>query len=97
MRTARNIALAAAVATIPACTGAAPCNAEFGPWGEEMPDLEMLAGETVETSLAGHFSPTDCLEGFIADLGDSLFAARSADPARRLPSRFRGPFSRPPP
>ena len=82
MRTARNIALTAVVAATPACTGgaAAPCNAEFGPWGE-MPDLEMLAGDTVETSLADHFSPRECLEGLMAHNGNSLFAVRSADPA----------------
>lgn len=81
MRIAIGIALAGVVATMPACVGdPPPCEAEFGPWGE-MPNLDMLVGDTVETSLADHFFPTDCLQGFIADLGDSLFAAGSADPA----------------
>lgn len=46
-----------------------------------MPDLDMRVGDTVETSLADHFSPADCLESFMARFGDSLFEATSADPA----------------
>ena len=77
MRTARNITLAAAVATM-ACRGGTPaCLVEFGPWGDEMPDLDMLTGDTVKTSLADHFGPTECLEGSGAD----IWMARSSDPA----------------
>jgi len=80
MRTARSIALAVAVATTPACTGGyAPCEAEFGYPHGEMPNLDMLAGDTVETSLADHFSRPDCFGGF--EGGDRTWEVRSADPA----------------
>lgn len=80
MRTARNIALTAVVAATPACTGgAAPCEAEFGYPHGEMPDLYMLAGDTVETPLADHFSRPDCF-GFFEG-GDRTWEVRSADPA----------------
>ena len=77
MRTARHIALAAIVAAIPACAGSAPCQGEFGgyPWGE-MPDLDMLVGETVETEVWRHFLPPDCQVFF-----STGFMAESADPA----------------
>jgi len=97
MRTARSIALAAVVATIPACGGTAPCVAEFGPWYagmpdrmDGMPDLEMLVGDVVETPLADHFRPTECLEGLLEGYGDSLFEARSADPAAVVVSHSGG-------
>ena len=77
---ARNIALAAVVAAIPACTGgAAPCEAEFGYPHGEMPDLDMLVGDRVETPLADHFSRPDCF-GFFEG-GDRTWEVRSADPA----------------
>ena len=79
MRTARSIALAAAVATIPACTRGAPCDAELGPWGE-MPDLDMLVGDTVETPLADYFDPRNCVE-FAASDDLAVFEVRSSDPA----------------
>ena len=61
MNTASHIALAALIATIPACSeNGADCEAEFGPEGE-MPDLDMQVGDTVETPLADHFRPGgDC-------------------------------------
>ncbi|MDE2764746.1 MAG: hypothetical protein OXQ94_15055 [Gemmatimonadota bacterium] len=55
MRTARNIAMAAVVATIPACGGTAPCDAEFGPWGDELPDLDMLVGDTTRRRSPSRF------------------------------------------
>ena len=65
-------ALAAAVAT----ASCAPCNAEMGwPLGE-MPDLDMLVGDTVRTSLLDHFSLAKCLEGY----GDEIWLVQ-ADPA----------------
>jgi len=81
-KTIAGIALAAGVATVLACGGGSsphPC-LMFGAWGE-MPDLDMLAGDTVETSLLDHFVPRDCIEWAFADDGDKIFAARSADPA----------------
>ena len=79
MRTARNIALTAVVAATPACTGPPPCDVEFGYPHGEMPDLYMLAGDTVKTSLVDHFSRTDCFGGF--EGGDETWEVRSADPA----------------
>lgn len=80
MRTARNIALVVAVATMAACTGGpAPCGAEFGDPHGEMPDLYMLAGDTVETSLVDHFSAPDCSRFY--EGGDETWEVRSADPA----------------
>jgi len=80
-KTIAGIALAAGVATVLACGGGSsphPC-LMFGAWGE-MPDLDMLAGDTVETSLLDHFAPRECFnEDLQAAYGD--FAARSADPA----------------
>ena len=77
MRTAIGIALVAAVATT-ACGGGTPaCLVEIGPWGDEMPDIDMLVGDTVETSLADYFAPADCLEGSGAD----IWEFRSSDPA----------------
>lgn len=72
MRTAGNIALAAAVAMM-ACGETPPCVVVFGPsgywdWDSEWwvtirpPDLDMLVGDTVKTSLADYFSPSECLE-----------------------------------
>ena len=78
-KTIAGVALAAA-ATIPACGEDSGGCMLFGPWGE-MPDLVMMAGDTVETSLADHFSPRDCFDLFLADYGDRLFEARSSDPA----------------
>ena len=79
MRTAGHIALAAVIATIPACSeGGAPCEAEFGPWGE-MPDVDMLVGDTVETSLKDYFSPVGCFKFYAND--DRVWVIRSADPA----------------
>ncbi|MDE2975675.1 MAG: hypothetical protein OXU64_13300 [Gemmatimonadota bacterium] len=79
-KTIAGVALAAVAATTSACTGAAStwCMM-FGPWGDEMPDLVMMAGDTVETSLLDHFSPRECLEEFQAEYGG--FAARSSEPA----------------
>ena len=75
MRTARSIALAAAVATIPACTGGAPCDTYFGYPRGEMPDLDMLVGDTVETPLADYWDSPECI------FGGLVFEARSSDPA----------------
>ncbi|MDE2975677.1 MAG: hypothetical protein OXU64_13310 [Gemmatimonadota bacterium] len=82
-KTIAGVALAAVAATAPACAGGgAPCEAEVRAFGaDEMPDLDMLAGDTVETSLLDHFVPRDCIEWAFADDGDKIFAARSADPA----------------
>ena len=78
MKTARNIALAAAVAAM-ACGGGSPsCVVELGPWGDEMPDLDMLTGDTVKTPLADHFGPVECFEGSGAE---SIWMVRSSDPA----------------
>ena len=61
MKTARSIALAAVVATIPACSGGIPCDAVLSgyPYGE-MPNLDMLVGDTVETVVWRHFVPPNC-------------------------------------
>ena len=79
-KTIEGGALAAVVATVLACGSTHPCMM-FGPWGDEMPDLVMMAGDTVETSLMDHFAPRECFnpEDLQAYYGD--FAARSSDPA----------------
>ncbi len=74
MKTARNIALAAAAML--GCGGPSvvedPC---YGPLAlYVMPDLDMLVGDTVETSLMDHFADPMCRPEF-------SYAARSADPA----------------
>ncbi len=78
MRTTIGIALAAALVETTACRGGSPpCFLELGPWGDEMPDLEMLVGDTVEVDLGDHFSPHDCIN--YED--NRSFAARSSDPS----------------
>ena len=74
MKTATNIALAAALmlgcggpsVVREACLGPLALNA--------MPDLDMLVGDTVETSLLDYFGDPMCYPEF-------SYAARSADPA----------------
>ncbi|MDE2975126.1 MAG: hypothetical protein OXU64_10500 [Gemmatimonadota bacterium] len=82
-KTIAGVALAAVAATAPACAGGgAPCEAEVRSFGaDEIPDFVMLAGDTREVSLLDHFVPRDCMEQALADDGDKIFAARSADPA----------------
>ena len=80
MRTARDIALAAAVATIPGCWwGGGNCVVEMGRPMGEMPDLDMLVWETAETPLADHFSNPDCIRD--SHNRSSFWEARSSDPA----------------
>ncbi|MDE2973771.1 MAG: hypothetical protein OXU64_03460 [Gemmatimonadota bacterium] len=76
MRTARDIVLAAVAATIPGCWwGGADCGVELDPWGE-MPDLDLLVGDTVEAPLADYFRPVECVEA-----GYPWWYAESADSA----------------
>ena len=73
-------ALTAIVATVPACTGA-KCYIETGIPLREMPDVDMLVGDTKEIPLKGHFSlPPGCVESFRDD-GYVIFEARSSDPS----------------
>lgn len=97
MRTARSIALAAvAVGTVQGCAGgAAPCDAENGLrrydikvenghhrlYPREMPDLDMLVGDTVETYLGDYFGLIPGCVELLRDWGDDLFSARAADPS----------------
>ena len=81
MRTTLNVALIAAVAATAGCGpgGSAPCDVLVGhPVGNphrEMPDLDMLAGDTVEIPLGRYLSiPPECS-------GNGLLEARSSDPA----------------
>ena len=88
MKTARHIALAAAVAATTACpAGELFCELGGGdPYGE-MPDLDMLVGDTVEASLLDHFnSNSDCLER----KASYWWAARSTDSAAGVVSISRG-------
>ncbi|MDE2975673.1 MAG: hypothetical protein OXU64_13290 [Gemmatimonadota bacterium] len=65
-----GIALAAAVAATPACPIIdSGCDFSFGrKWDPEQkvvvhpPDLDMLVGDTVNTSLADYYEPAECLE-----------------------------------
>ena len=77
MRRAMGIALAAAVVAATACGGSPACIVVLGPWGDEMPDLDMMVGDTVKTTLAGHFVPTYCLEGS----GPDIWGLQSSNPA----------------
>ncbi len=80
MRTARDILLAAVVATIAGCSpGGAPCDAEMGWPKREMPDLDMLVGETAETPLADHFSRAECIRSGHSESSD--WEVESSDPA----------------
>ena len=81
MRTAAmGMVLAAVVAVASACTGGgAPCEAEFGYPHGDMPDLDMLVGDTVKTPLVNHFSRPDCFGGF--EGGNGTWEIRSDDPA----------------
>ena len=76
MGTARHIALPAVVAAMPACTTGVEC--VFGePW-REMPDVEMLAGETMEIDIGYHFvSDRGCIEGARRRGNSDLFEATS--------------------
>ena len=73
-----SIALAAIVQ---ACTTAkgGPCFIDIYPVGDEMPDLDMLVGDTVETPLEDHFSNAD--SGCIRSHAYQLFEASSSDPS----------------
>ena len=74
-----TIALAAAVATMTGCWwGGAPCDSEMGYPRGEMPDLDMLVGETVETPLADHFTRPDCIRDSHNE--SRYWEARSSDP-----------------
>lgn len=77
-KTIAGVALAAIAATTTACGGSTYC-LTIRPQGD-LPDLVMLAGNTVETSLLDHFVPRECMEMFLADFGDEIFEARSDDP-----------------
>ena len=81
MRTAMAAFSLAAIAATTACTsGSNPCVSEFGAWGDEMPDLEMMVGDTARSDLADHFGPRDCMETpWTASW--SLWELRSSDPA----------------
>ena len=77
-----GVALAAIVANVPACTGA-PCNVENAPpkRGIEMPDVDMLVGDTMEVDLGGYYDLIPaCVEDY-RDHGLEVFEAMSADPA----------------
>ena len=81
MRTILSVALAAVVAAVPACTGGASCNTSTGIPLREMPDIDMLVGDTMEIPLTGHFSlPPGCVEAYRAH-GRDVVEAMSADPA----------------
>ena len=81
MRKLRSIALAALVAAVAACTstGGAPCNVEFGPYGDdvvsgsiyEMPDLDMVVGDTVKTPLRDYYGPEGCMREEVFSLSSS--------------------------
>ena len=74
-----TIALAAS-ATIPGCWwGGVDCSIEIGYPQGEMPDLDMLAGETVETPLADYFSRADCIRDSHNE--SSFWEAGSSDTA----------------
>ena len=61
MRTRAAAAIGlAAIAGTTACSGGIPCDVELMP-GDEMPDLDMQVGDTVETDLRDHFWPRNCL------------------------------------
>ena len=79
MKTIIVVALAAIVAAVPACTGV-ECNTETGIPLREMPDVNMLVGDTMVVPLKGHFSlPPGCVEVF-SDDGHVIFQATSSDP-----------------
>ena len=83
MKAARNIFLAAIVATVPACTGGRRGNVVNAPpkRGIEMPDVDMLVGDTMEISLGDYFGLIPaCVEDY-RDHGLDVFEAMSADPA----------------
>ena len=80
--TTRSIALAAAVATIPACTGGEPCDNVVGsPYPREILDVDMLVGDTVEMPLKGHFYlPPECVANH-SHPDYAIFEVTSAEPA----------------
>ena len=81
MGTARHIALAAAVAAMPACTGVGVECLYGEPW-REMPDVEMLVGDTMEIDLGYHFlSNPGCVEDVRHRADYDLFEATSHGPA----------------
>ena len=94
MRTLASIALAAIVATT-ACTtaGGGPCYISIDPMlADEMPDLDMLVGDTVETPLEDHFYNAD--SGCIRAQAYGLFDAQSSVPSAVAVSILDSPFLR---
>ena len=80
MKTLISVALAAVVAAIPVCTGV-NCSVETGIPLREMPDVDMLVGDTMVVPLKGHFSlPPGCVEDFSDDGRFGIFKATSSDP-----------------
>ncbi|MDE2973774.1 MAG: hypothetical protein OXU64_03475 [Gemmatimonadota bacterium] len=82
MKTMISVALAAVVAAIPVCTGAM-CDIENArlKHGIEIPDLDMLVGETMEVDLGDYYNLIPrCVEDY-RDHGLDVFEATSADPA----------------
>ena len=83
MTTRRITALGtAALAAVAATTGCGVhCRDEFGgyPWGE-MPDLDMLVGDTVRTEVLRHLSPERCpahMAHYLPESSDSAAVAVS--------------------
>lgn len=80
MRAAIGSIALATVAAATACTaGATPCVVMLGAWGPEMPDLEMMVGDTARSDLRDHFGPRNCMEDIPA--GWKFWELRSSDSA----------------
>jgi len=83
LKTIISVALAAVVAGVSACTKLCDIENTVSSRGIEMPDLDMLVGDTVEVDLGGYydFNP-GCLEAYRDyDRDAALFEVTSADPA----------------
>ncbi len=97
MKTVASVALAAVVAAVPACwhTGVG-CESATGdplrtdgnrsPIERELPDRDMLVGDTVEVDLGDYYSlPPECVESYRDDDRDDglvvIFEATSSGPA----------------